>query len=563
MIYVQGRIAGHDETALMTRSYLTALARVPLPIRAVWSDAVAVEADLLEPEFRTIYELGSRSPEAVQALLSVGSIAEVTARPAEAPHNVALTWWTPGRLTKAMRARLGAYHEVWVPSAAHQEDYPTALVIPIPFDDRRWETARERVRKPRDFLFYTAGQWAFGEVERVVEAFVTAAAGTSGYRLLVLSPDAPFDSEEHYRTLRGLPAEAPLPPITVEKQLPGTMAAVRTLHTVGDCYVGRHSLHAAAARAAGNRWVTPDGLVGLGVEGVGPRHAAAPDCVSFTETAAWMERRLSAIDVEPRAMPAPVESGGGPLHAILTFVIPHRDDLDNVKGLLESLLPQVWPGDEVVVSDQGSCEETVAELRELCSALRVSLVEDRYSGVWNIARARNAGFRWSHNTITMAPRYVMAVDADLRFPDGWVQNVRARVSALHGRETALFIPRAVDAGGARSRIASGASLLPRCLLEAARGWDAEYCGYGSEDLDLIHRLRHDLASRMVQFDVKDVPPLTHVAHPPRAEKLEYGRASLARLELRVSGRLRGANPDGWGLGSKQTVQDGELVLENL
>jgi len=535
MLYVQARIIGEDEHALMTRCYLAALARVEhVPLRALWVDASAVQPELLEQEVRIAYSLGERPIGPVTGVLRVGAAAEVVGAPVEAPYSIAVTWWPPKRLTRAVRARLDAFSEVWVPHEKLRDDYPRAAVVPVPFGPE-WVKYREArpAAEEREPVAYVIGRWATGQLEEHLETALAWAELRAG-RVVLIAPDAPFTNGEQYRNLYGLP-EAP--PLVVDPSMPSTFSGVRRAHLVGSHYAGPEGFHAAAARAIGNEVIGDDGMA----EEVDAEWGA-----SWAEIVA--ERLTAALaDVEPLPEASPVPAGTGLPQPIFTVIVPVRDvDLDDLEECIRSVQVQLFAGDEIIVSAQGDSEPEA--LRALAVERRLTLVEDDYAGIWNIARARNAGFLAARRVTTMAPRYVIALDHDIRMPQGWLADARRIVMEQCYRETVVFVPQVADTDGERVRIGSGVALLPRGLVETARGWDEQYYGYGSEDLDLIHRLRTDLGARLVMLDAKALEPLLHVPHDERPERREYGPASLKRLEARIRGQETGhvnTGADSW------------------
>lgn len=526
MFYVHARVLGEDEHALTTRSYLAAMATITeVPLRGVWTDAVPVLPALVDPEAPGVYELASRALGPVQGVVRLGAVSEVTGRGVEGPFTVALTWWTPGRLTRTLRARLDAFSEVWVPHAAHVADYPRASVVPIPFDCAAWLGWPERAPG-----YYAIGRWATGALEEALVECLARAGSDSEAAITLVGNDIPLTDPRFDGRVRLL------------ADVPTTLAAARRIHLLaGSFYVGPASFHAEAAAALD-----------------GQAHGR-------DEVAALIAAKLAAAETVAIPEPEPVPAGAGPMLPILSFVIPVRDvDHEVLDATLASLLPHLSPGDEVVLSAQGSSD--VSYLRQLALSRRLTLVEDEYFGVWTIARARNAGFNALKQVVTLAPRYVVALDADLRVPDGWVAAARALVQKQCAMETAIFVPLAVEHGEGESRVrrASGAALLPRGLVETARGWDESYVGYGSEDLDLIHRLRTDLGARLVLLSPDDLPPLQHAPHPPRPERAEYEFGCSKRLEARIAGALTGhvnTAPGTWRSSTTTavTVEDGRIM----
>jgi glycosyltransferase involved in cell wall biosynthesis len=103
----------------------------------------------------------------------------------------------------------------------------------------------------------------------------------------------------------------------------------------------------------------------------------------------------------------------------LTVALPTRDRPHLAVAALDSVLPQLQPGDELLVVDNGSTDENLAELRGWLESRRPAarlLVEPRRS----VSYARNLALREAGNSI------VCFVDDDTVACDGWLDALRGR-----------------------------------------------------------------------------------------------------------------------------------------
>jgi GT2 family glycosyltransferase len=110
---------------------------------------------------------------------------------------------------------------------------------------------------------------------------------------------------------------------------------------------------------------------------------------------------------------APLEGAGAPLGAgLVSVVVPHLNDYDNLDACLTLLEAQSFPGDrtEIIVADNGSARGLDAVRRIVGSRGRVIEVAERGAGP-----ARNAGVRASRGEA------IAFIDSDCRPDKRWLE----------------------------------------------------------------------------------------------------------------------------------------------
>lgn len=205
----------------------------------------------------------------------------------------------------------------------------------------------------------------------------------------------------------------------------------------------------------------------------------------------------------------------------------YRGDRRLLRQTLESIAPQLSPGDTLILSAQ--VRAIPSPPFELPEAVHLVL-DPEPPARWNIARARNRGLVEALR-LSGGLDYLWPVDADLTLPPGALARAREVVSEHPGSAWAPIVRDAVrDAGPepARTRIGSGVAFLPVSLLVEANGWAEAFEGYGSEDIDLFYRLDALHPGYRVE-PWRDGPVLEHTPHPPQSDKVLCGRANMERL----------------------------------
>jgi glycosyltransferase involved in cell wall biosynthesis len=110
---------------------------------------------------------------------------------------------------------------------------------------------------------------------------------------------------------------------------------------------------------------------------------------------------------------APLEAAGGPLGVgLVSVIVPHLDDYDNLDACLKLLQAQSFPGDrtEIIVADNGSSRGFDAVRRIVGSRGQVIEVAERGAGP-----ARNAGVRASRGEA------LAFIDSDCRPDKRWLE----------------------------------------------------------------------------------------------------------------------------------------------
>ncbi len=101
---------------------------------------------------------------------------------------------------------------------------------------------------------------------------------------------------------------------------------------------------------------------------------------------------------------------------MITVIIPVLNEADNICGVLEALMRQTLPPDEVIVVDGGSTDDTVELLTPFLYKLPL-LILSRPHG--NISISRNLAVRVAHNEI------IAATDAGTRVHPTWLAEITA------------------------------------------------------------------------------------------------------------------------------------------
>jgi hypothetical protein len=229
-------------------------------------------------------------------------------------------------------------------------------------------------------------------------------------------------------------------------------------------------------------------------------------------------------------------------------IIPIRNrDVGMTRKLVESVKAQMKLCDEVVISDLGSSKNTLWKLHHLATSTGTTLVHEKSQG-WNMSRARNNGVKAPGLRFDV----VAPLDADLVIPDGYIEEVRKATDHV-------LVPYCETPGG--FRIAAGAAAMPREWVVAARGWDEEYEGYGSEDIDMTFRLGEaHAAPGSVVYKLRQDIMLKHHDHEPCKGREEYGQKNMQRVNARFQGELSEVNPQGWGEGATCYVERGRTHI---
>jgi len=607
VIYLTASILGSHPEAHRTRAYVHALARLGEPIWAIWKDATPVQPEIVDPNFRGILRLASaadgHSPEPCHAIIRAGAVMDVITQRAanKAPYEVAfIDWWT-GTLPPRLARRLAEFDEVWTKTPAERTTVEAAFdaiksttpvrYFPLPTTDLGLARVKP-LEEPGEPVAVAVGEW--GGWDNVRAAFHAFALSSVEGRLLLVCPNVPFitrEELEEYCAREGLL----VPRVSTVREFPKRWDELCGLMAMGTSFLD-------TSRRIGGSWLyaVADGL-GVRVDRRVSRAPVEAGYAPYVPPQEWKEtdtehlahllstcgllsERIEPLETElspsiaatvrswdtslaPEAPKVVAANPDAVVPPTLLVVVPFRNrPVNQLEATLRSVATQLGPMDELLVSDQGSDDETFIRLESLCAQYGASLVtEDTFEDVqWNIARARNVGVRHATETTD----WVMCVDADIVLSPGCIQALKMAIVRDPGQGYAPYVDEVseVVGGWARreakeilgSRIGSGIAALPRAKIEELRGWDEEYEGYGSEDIDLFHRLRN-MGFEVVPWECPTGRP-QHQAHPPSGVKMTSGKENLARVDLRRRGELGWtANETGWGDGGVLCLARGEDV----
>jgi len=103
----------------------------------------------------------------------------------------------------------------------------------------------------------------------------------------------------------------------------------------------------------------------------------------------------------------------------ISVVVPVRDEEDSIRALLDGLLSQTLPPDEIVITDGGSVDQTRAIIEEFIErgeAVKLFTDDDSLPG-----RSRNIGVRNASND------WIAFIDAGIRPTSNWLQSLADKV----------------------------------------------------------------------------------------------------------------------------------------
>lgn len=144
---------------------------------------------------------------------------------------------------------------------------------------------------------------------------------------------------------------------------------------------------------------------------------------------------------------------------------------------------------------------------------------------WNMSLARNLGIQ---KALEEGFDYVAFQDLDIETPYGYYTLTK---SLLAESSDNVVVPTFVGVPSGKAGTASGNIALHVEKALEIDGYDENYVGGGSEDIDFLFRLNRD----SVCFQVRpDCPPLKHFDHEPRGSRSDYDKVNEARVK-RVMG----------------------------
>jgi hypothetical protein len=586
MIYFVSNILGNSEWAWRAREW--ALALEPLDMRVFSTDRAILQRELFPKEHRGVLDIATRPPKPTHCALRFGPVPSFMNLAAgdRAPFEVAIVdWWTdrlPPRVARVLKER---FDQVWVPTesqvATLLKSGVGAYLIPDPVDLKAWKDASPLEEHPGETLLYAIGSWGFPDhLEIAARAFHDAFELEDPVRLLLVCPDCPIQTAEDLHVWARSPKVGRS---SVQHRLPKGPVELRRLHAMGDVYVDTHrclgpSWQARLAPAAGSQVVDTkhpvpvEGSHGLYtapqqwagsptadlsnalLAAAGGQETALLAPVSRIEVQRRVEVALKGVSTDVKG-PEPVPAGPAkPKGDTLCFVVPHRGrGPQAVERCLRQLraMGGLEPQDRIVVADQA----VESELEEVCREYGATLVVDTEPPPsWNPARCRNQGVKAFPSADYYAP-----VDVDCLVPEFYAIRIREELSyepwapltpsVQFGTED-LTLGEVPWHGewplGGKLAPAAGMTVYPRHIWWDASGMDEGFTEWGSEDMDLLWRIRAaGIDSRLIEELV-----VYHCLHELNPAKEASGKRNLERLNKRMAGEVGAANLEGWGIGGR-------------
>lgn len=590
----------------MMRAYVHGLSKAPhgLPMWAMWKDSAPIQPEVLDPNFGSLMRLGSASdghtPDPCHAIIRVGTVMDCVAQRStgKAPYEVAFVdWWTSQVPTRLAR-RLAEFDEVWVRTANGQraiQDAFTAIQakttvrrVPLPSAYLGLDKVKPASRgNAGESVLVAVGEWqCWDDVQSAFSAFALAEMSA---RLVLVCPNTPFVTKEQ---LLSFCAEQnlPVPTVSVIREYPTRWDKLCGILDMADgfidssMYFSQHPL-ASLVSALGLQSISAKKRITVPENNapyLPPQEVFCTDAVLLAEklvehlnygVQAAHVRKLDSIeeiasvmqDWDAERAPAPPAVVPANQNVIpppsMLVIIPFKDrDVSTLEVVIRAVVPQLGPMDDLIVSDQGSTDACFAEVVDVCTRFGVSLASDDVptGTFWNISRARNVGLRESIET-----DWVMSLDADIVLPPGFFAALKQAIVLDPDQGYSPLIDESLDVlprwqrieSQGKGRIGSGISALPRKLVEQERGWDELFLGYGSEDIDLLLRLRNKYQFNSVAWECPAGRPI-HFAHASVQYKEAYGKRNLLMVQPRMRGKGSvEVNLSGWG-------EHGVLVLLN-
>lgn len=265
----------------------------------------------------------------------------------------------------------------------------------------------------------------------------------------------------------------------------------------------------------------------------------------------------------------------------ITVVVGIRDrESVRLRNLLRSIRAQTYSQEKIRIHvvDYDSTVFFRGQYRSLCEEFDAALFTIDYRPLWSRSEALNIGIRHAKT------RFVMLTDADIIYAPNYIENA---IAALEEDERRIIHSTFYETGeevideqtdvisdfdrlrvAATPRVADdpkstylfGQSII--CVsterIHRIRGFDEFYCGWGSEDDDLIKRL---LSLGMYLHSIAGKTEYLHHSHPEKANLSDVERAQVEinrKYRWKNNSILR--NPLGWG-GSLDVSADSISVNE--
>jgi glycosyltransferase involved in cell wall biosynthesis len=247
---------------------------------------------------------------------------------------------------------------------------------------------------------------------------------------------------------------------------------------------------------------------------------------------------------------------------LLTIIYPYRNrDLQRLKNSFDSLAKQTFKNFEVHFVDYGSNNEMATGAKNLCEDYTFIkyTFHPMYFQPWNKSRALNSIIK------TLETQYCFVADVDIIFHPQFVEkalNVSSPVKSIYfqvgfldkdekpeNREFQSFKKYRKSTEGA-----TGLALFPVKRLKEIRGFDEFFHFWGSEDTDVLERLRN--AGDEVEFFNQEILLLHqwHISYRNSETKtlsMELQVEGIVQLNLQhfkhnLSLRKKIANENSWG-----------------
>jgi len=125
----------------------------------------------------------------------------------------------------------------------------------------------------------------------------------------------------------------------------------------------------------------------------------------------------------------------------LTVAVPTRDRKELALGALQAIAPQLEPGDELLLVDNGSCDGTAEAAAQLLTRVPTGRVVQEPEG--GVSVARNRALAEARHPV------VCFVDDDVRVERGWLEALRRSWAEARSRVACIGGPLLPDWGAER------------------------------------------------------------------------------------------------------------------
>lgn len=245
---------------------------------------------------------------------------------------------------------------------------------------------------------------------------------------------------------------------------------------------------------------------------------------------------------------------------MITYIYTYRNrDIERVKRSLESLNNQEDRDFKVIFIDYGSTFEIANSIEQVLSHYPFLKYIYTYTQgqPWNRSKALNIGIRQSSTD------YIISADVDMIFHSTFNRVIRAladknrvtffQVGYLSEKES--YTKEKFEIESLSNKRAKGISLYPKSALEAINGFDEFFVCWGSEDEDVINRLK--LYGLEIEFYTQNIlvyhqyhKPFKELKNKLLSEELSYDQVRFhndKKRRLNVSQKIIKVNENKiWG-----------------